>query len=125
VLRGLHFQVGEHAQSKLVRVLSGEVLDVVVDLRKNSKTFGQHFKLKLSDVNKKMIFIPKGMAHGFLTLSETAIFAYKCDEYYYQASEKGIMYDDESLHIDWGYPTKELILSQKDIHLPKFKELLP
>ncbi|MFS4492755.1 dTDP-4-dehydrorhamnose 3,5-epimerase [Maribacter sp. 2308TA10-17] len=124
-LRGLHFQMGEYAQSKLVRVLSGEVLDVVVDLRAKSETFGQHFKLKLSTENKKMLFIPKGMAHGFLTLSEEAIFAYKCDEYYHQASENGILYNDESLQIDWEYPMESVILSQKDRELSKFKELFP
>lgn len=122
-LRGLHFQMGEFAQSKLVRVLSGEVLDVVVDLRAKSETFGQHFKLKLSTENKKMFFIPKGMAHGFLTLSEEAVFAYKCDEYYHKASENGILYNDESLQIDWEYPMESVVLSQKDRELPKFKEL--
>lgn len=123
VLRGLHFQVGKHAQSKLVRVLSGEVLDVVVDLREESKTFGQHFKLKISKENNKIIFIPKGMAHGFVTLSDEAIFAYKCDDYYHQASENGIIYNDETLQIDWILPVKELILSQKDKDLPTFKKL--
>ncbi len=124
-LRGLHFQTGEHAQSKLVRVLLGEVLDVVVDLRENSKTFGQHFKIKLSGDNKKMLFIPKGMAHGFLTLSKEAIFAYKCDAYYDKASENGILYDDQTLRIDWKYPINKMILSQKDLQLPTFKELFP
>ncbi|MEP3208478.1 MAG: dTDP-4-dehydrorhamnose 3,5-epimerase [Maribacter sp.] len=125
VLRGLHFQTGEHAQSKLVRVLLGEVLDVVVDLRQNSKTFGQHFTIKLSGDNKKMLFIPKGMAHGFLTLSKEAIFAYKCDDYYHKASENGVLYDDQTLGIDWKYPTNEMILSPKDMQLSTFKELFP
>jgi len=125
VLRGLHFQAGAHAQSKLVRVLSGEVLDIVVDLREESKTFGQHFKLNLSGDNKKMIFIPKGMAHGFLTLSDEAIFAYKCDNYYHKASENGILYNDETLNIDWEFPKETIVLSQKDKELPTFKELFP
>lgn len=123
VLRGLHFQTGEYAQSKLVRVLKGEVLDVVVDIRKDSKTFGQHLKLKLSEENKKILFIPKGMVHGFVTLSEEAIFSYKCDEYYHQASESGIIFNDEDLRIDWELPPNELILSEKDSLLPTFKEL--
>jgi len=125
VLRGLHFQMGEHAQSKLVRVISGEVLDVIVDLRKESETFGQHFKLKLSGANKKMIFIPKGIAHGFVTLSEEAVLAYKCDAYYSQASENGISYNDKTLQIDWEYPENEIILSKKDKNLPTFKKLFP
>jgi len=125
VLRGLHFQMGEHAQSKLVRVISGEVLDVIVDLRKESETFGQHFKLKLSGANKKMIFIPKGIAHGFVTLSEEAVLAYKCDAYYSQASENGISYNDKTLQIDWEYPENEIILSKKDKDLPTFKKLFP
>ncbi|MFK7813232.1 MAG: dTDP-4-dehydrorhamnose 3,5-epimerase [Maribacter sp.] len=123
VLRGLHFQEGKYAQSKLVRVLMGEVFDVVVDLRENSETFGNHFKLKLSGENKKIIFIPKGMAHGFVTLSKEAVFAYKCDDYYHQASENGIIYNDRTLQIDWELPSDELILSQKDKDLPTFKEL--
>lgn len=125
VLRGLHFQTGGHAQSKLVRVLRGEVLDIVVDLREKSETFGKHFKLKLSEDNNKMIFIPKGMAHGFITLSNTAVFAYKCDNYYHQTSESGIIYDDETLQIDWGLKARELILSKKDKDLPTFKKLFP
>ena len=123
VLRGLHFQTGEFSQSKLVRVIHGEVLDVVVDLRENSETFGQHFKLNLSAENTKMIFIPKGMAHGFVTLSKEAIFAYKCDQYYHKASEKGIIYNDETLKIDWELAEMKPILSQKDKELPTFKEL--
>lgn len=125
VLRGLHFQTGKHAQSKLVRVLYGEVLDVVVDLREDSATFGEHFKLKLSEQNRKMIFIPKGMAHGFVTLSDATVFAYKCDGYYHQASENGIIYSDKTLQIDWGLQFRDLVLSQKDIDLPTFKMLFP
>jgi dTDP-4-dehydrorhamnose 3,5-epimerase len=123
VLRGLHFQEGKFAQSKLVRVIKGEVLDVVVDIRENSQTFGQHFKLELSEFNHKMLFIPKGMAHGFLTLSNEAIFAYKCDEYYHQASENGIIYNDTSLQIDWSLPESEMLLAKKDKELPTFKAL--
>lgn len=123
VVRGLHFQNEEYSQSKLVRVITGEVLDIVVDLRIKSATFGQHFKLKLSEENQKMIFIPKGMAHGFLTLSENAIFSYKCDKYYHPAAENGIIFNDETLEIDWEYPADKIILSQKDKELLKFKEV--
>lgn len=123
VLRGLHFQNDDYAQAKLVRVAHGEVLDVIVDLRKGSKTFGQHFKLKLSGQNNKMIFIPKGMAHGFVTFSEQAIFSYKCDAYYHKASENGILYNDETLQIDWELPENEIVLSDKDLQLPSFKTL--
>lgn len=123
VLRGLHFQTGSHAQSKLITVVKGEVLDVLVDLRKNSVTFGQHFKLKLSDKNRKSIFLPKGMAHGFLTLSEEAAFTYTCDSYYHPAAESGVLYSDKTLNIDWEYPNKSLILSEKDRKLPTVKDL--
>lgn len=123
VLRGLHYQTGEHAQAKLVQVLKGEVIDVVVDLRKGSKTFGKYLKLKLSSENRKAIFIPKGMAHGFLTLTEEVVFIYKCDNYYDQASESGIIYNDVDLGIDWGYPLDQILLSVKDKHLPAFKDL--
>lgn len=123
VLRGLHFQNGDHAQAKLVRVVKGEVLDVIVDLRKDSSTFGQHLKINLSEDNKKSIFIPKGMAHGFLTLSEEAIFTYKCDMYYHPSSEKGIIYNDKDLNIDWEVPIAGLLLSEKDLNLPTFKSV--
>ena len=123
VLRGLHFQTGKFAQSKLISVVKGEVLDVVVDLRIESKTFGQHLKLRLSEENKTSVFIPKGMAHGFLTLSEEAVFTYQCDTYYHQISEGGIIYSDESLDIDWELPEHTLILSEKDKRLPSLKEL--
>lgn len=125
VLRGLHLQAGEHSQSKLITVAKGEVLDVVVDFRQGSETFGQHFKLKLSEENRKSIFIPKGMAHGFLTLSEEAIFIYKCDAYYHPESENGILYSDETLNIDWEHPKQDFILSEKDKKLPALKELYP
>lgn len=125
VLRGLHFQKGTHAQSKLVQVLHGEVLDVVVDLRKGSVTFGQHVKIILSDVNRRSVFVPKGMAHGFLVRSEHAVFSYKCDEYYHRASEGGIIYNDATLDIDWEYPEQNIVLSEKDAQLSTFKELYP
>ncbi len=122
VLRGLHYQEGAYAQAKYVRVVEGAVLDVAVDLRPESSTFGQHFKIHLSAENNKTLFVPKGMAHGFLTLSEQAIFAYKCDAYYHQASENGILWNDETLQIDWGIPPSEIILSAKDSILPTFKQ---
>tara|TARA_R110002049_G_scaffold302911_1_gene496551 strand:+ start:144957 stop:145502 length:546 start_codon:yes stop_codon:yes gene_type:complete len=125
VLRGLHFQKGAHAQAKLVQVVKGEVLDVIVDLRKDSDTFGEYFKTKISGDNHKSIFIPKGMAHGFLTLSEEVIFAYKCDNYYFSAAEGGIVYNDPDLDIDWGKIDETIILSEKDRNLPRFKELYP
>ena len=123
VLRGLHFQDGDYAQAKLVQVIKGEVLDVIVDLRKGSPTFGEHLTIELSDANKKLIFIPKGMAHGFVVRSTEAIFAYKCDAYYHQRSESGLIYNDEILNIDLEYPTESIILSEKDAELPTFKEL--
>lgn len=125
VLRGLHLQTGKFEQSKLITVVKGEVLDVVVDVRKNSETFGRHIKLRLSESTKKSIFIPKGMAHGFLTLSREAIFSYQCDAYYQPSSESGILYSDEDLGIDWEYPLEALILSEKDKKLPKLKEQYP
>lgn len=121
VLRGLHYQTGEYAQAKLVRVIQGIVLDVVVDIRKNSKTFGEKFTIELSDSNKKQLFVPKGFAHGFIVLSETAIFSYKCDNYYNKASEGGIIYNDKVLNIDWQLPENELIISEKDQFLPTFE----
>ena len=123
VLRGLHFQQGEHAQAKLVRVVSGEVLDVVVDLREGSPTYGQHFKTTLSAEDNKMLFIPKGMAHGFLCLQDNTIFTYKCDNYYNPESESGIMYNDPELNIDWEFPSEQIKLSEKDLQLPAFKNL--
>lgn len=121
VLRGLHFQTGDDAQAKLVRVIKGTVLDVAVDLRKNSSTFGQYHSLELSGENKKQFFIPRGFAHGFVVLSETALFAYKCDNYYNKASEAGIIYNDNTLNIDWKLEDNELILSDKDKVLPTFE----
>ena len=123
VLRGLHFQKGEYAQAKLVRVIQGAVLDVAVDLREESSTFGQHFSIELSSDNKKQLFIPRGFAHGFVVLSDTAIFSYKCDNYYHKESESGIIYNDPTLNIDWILPSEQLQLSEKDLLLPKFKSL--
>jgi len=124
VLRGLHFQKGDASQAKLLKVIKGEVLDVVVDIRKESETFGQYFKTVLSDKNGTMLFIPKGMAHGFLSLKEDTIFWYKCDNYYNKEAEAGIIYNDSDLNIDWNYPENELLLSDKDMELPTFKSLL-
>jgi len=123
VLRGLHFQVGDHAQAKLVRVVKGKVLDVAVDIRKSSNTYGQYVALELSEGNKKQLFVPRGLAHGFVVLSEMAIFSYKCDNLYNKESERGIIYNDETLNIDWKLPDNELIISEKDLLLPKFKNI--
>lgn len=125
VLRGLHYQVGEYAQAKLVRVIKGRVQDVAVDIRQDSPTFGKHFSVELSEANKRQLYIPKGFAHGFLVLSDTAIFSYKCDQYYNKASERGIIYNDQDLNIEWALPEKELALSDKDLTLPRFKNRLP
>lgn len=121
VLRGLHYQTGDHAQAKLVRVLQGEVLDVVVDLRPGSKTYGEYVSVLLSAENKKQLFIPRGFAHGFLVVSDTATFFYKCDNFYNKESEGGIIYNDGSLNIDWKFPIEELIISDKDLILPKLE----
>jgi dTDP-4-dehydrorhamnose 3,5-epimerase len=121
VLRGLHYQVGAHAQAKLVRVIKGKVLDVAVDVRANSKTFGQHVAVELSEDNKKQLFVPRGFAHGFIVLSETAIFSYKCDNLYNKESEGGIIYNDPKLNIDWQLPEDELLVSEKDVILPNLE----
>ncbi|MGB5369032.1 MAG: dTDP-4-dehydrorhamnose 3,5-epimerase [Flavobacteriaceae bacterium] len=120
VVRALHRQIGEHAQAKLVRVLHGCVLDVAVDLRTDSPTYGQHVALELSHENRKQLFIPRGFAHGFVALSDTVEFFYKCDNYYNKASERGIIYNDITLNIDWILPQEELIISEKDAILPTF-----
>jgi dTDP-4-dehydrorhamnose 3,5-epimerase len=122
VLRGLHYQVGEHAQAKLVRVIEGEVLDMVVDIRPESKTYRQWFSLRLSAENKRQLFVPRGFAHGYLVLSPTAEFFYKCDNYYSKAHEGGIIFNDPQLAIDWEFDQNELILSEKDKVLPRFGE---
>lgn len=124
VLRGLHFQTGEFAQSKLVRVILGKVLDVVVDLRKDSETFGQQYSIILDDVEQKQLFVPKGFAHGFITLSERSVFSYKCDNFYDKYSESGIIYNDATLSINWHLPKEDFIISEKDIILPTFKEVV-
>ena len=118
VLRGLHYQTGVHAQAKLVRVLSGEVLDVVVDIRPGSVTYGQYVSVLLSSENQKQFFIPRGFAHGFLVLSETATFFYKCDNFYNKESEGGVIYNDPDINIDWQFPMTQLLISEKDLILP-------
>ena len=118
VLRGLHYQNNPFAQAKLVRVTQGSVLDVVVDIRKNSPTYLQHFSLEITAENKLQLLIPRGFAHGFVVLSETCEFLYKCDNYYDKASEGGIAYNDVALNIDWQIPEKDIILSEKDIQNP-------
>ena len=120
-LRGLHYQNPPFAQTKLVRVLQGEIMDVAVDLRKDSPTYGKHFGIVLSSENKKQLLIPQGFAHGFSVLSETAVVSYKCDQYYNKASEGGIRYDDASLNIDWGMDLAAAIVSEKDLILPNFE----
>lgn len=125
VLRGLHYQAGEHAQAKLVRVLQGEVLDVAVDIRPGSVTFGKQFSIVLSAENQKQLFVPRGFAHGFLVLSETATFFYKCDNFYNKESEGGIIYNDPALGIDWNMPADSLIISDKDKVLPNLKNAMP
>ncbi len=120
VLRGLHYQTGEHVQSKLVRVLEGSVLDVAVDIRPDSPTYGQHYTIELTAKNHLQFYVPRGFAHGFLVLSDTAIFSYKCDNFYNKASEGGIAYDDPTLNIDWKIPTEDMILSNKDKVNPTF-----
>lgn len=124
VLRGLHFQSGKMAQAKLVRVIKGKVLDIVVDIRKDSETFGKHFSIVLDDVNHAQLFVPRGFAHGFITLSEESIFAYKCDNFYDAASESGIIYNDATLCLDWYLSQKNFIVSEKDLQLPTFKEVI-
>jgi len=120
VLRGLHYQIPPMAQAKLVRVVSGKVLDIVVDLRKNSETFGKSFSVILDDTENLQLFVPRGFAHGFITLSEKSIFAYKCDNYYDPKSERGIIYKDATLNLNWHLPEKDFIISEKDLKLPDF-----
>jgi dTDP-4-dehydrorhamnose 3,5-epimerase len=121
-LRGLHFQTGEMAQAKLVRVLQGRVLDVVVDLRPISKTFGAHFSVELSAENKKQLYIPRGFAHGFVVLSEAAEFFYKVDNFYSPQHEAGILYSDNTLNIDWKVPVEKIMLADKDKLHPSFED---
>lgn len=121
VLRGLHFQKGKHAQAKLVSVVMGSALDVIVDLRPESPTYGKHFKSVLHAEESRMIFIPRGMAHGFLALEDNTVFTYKCDNYYARESEAGIYFNDPDLGIDWGYPLDKMVISDKDKALPTSK----
>lgn len=123
VLRGLHFQKGEFAQAKLVRTVKGSVLDVCVDIRPKSKTFGKSFSIILDDKENKQLYIPRGFAHGFLVLEYDTIFSYKCDNYYHKSSEGGIIYNDNHLNIDWGIPDSQIILSEKDKRLPTFENV--
>lgn len=123
VLRGLHFQYTPWAQSKLVRVIDGAVLDIAVDIRKGSPTYGQHVSVELNDINKHQLFIPRGFAHGFVVLSNTATFAYKVDNYYSPENEGGIFYNDSDLKIDWKILKSEIIISEKDKNLTKFRDL--
>lgn len=124
-IRGLHFQKGEHAQAKLVRALEGRVLDVVVDLREGSPTYGKHFSVELTAVNRRQLLVPRGFAHGFSVLSESATFAYKCDNGYNKASEGGLLYNDPALGIDWQIAEEDAILSDKDKINPLLKDLDP
>lgn len=120
VLRGLHMQKGEFAQAKWVRVIKGKVLDVAVDYRSNSPTFGKYFSIELSDKNNKQLFIPRGFLHGFATLEDNTIFSYKCDNYYNKEAEFGVIYNDKLLDIDWGLKREEIILSKRDSQLRSF-----
>ena len=123
VLRGLHFQLAPYAQSKVVRVIEGAVLDVAVDVRRGSPSFGQHVAVELSGVNKKQMFIPRGFAHGFLVLTDTATFAYKVDNYYSPECDRGLAFDDTDLNIDWKLTKPELLVSDKDSQQPRLAEL--
>lgn len=123
VVRGLHFQKPPHAQAKLVRVVKGKVLDVAVDLRKESPTFGKHVAVELSEDNHRQMFIPRGFAHGFSVLSDEVVFQYKCDNYYAPESEGAIAWDDPDLAIDWQIPYDKVILSEKDMKHPALKDI--
>ena len=122
VLRGLHYQLPPYTQAKLVRVVKGTVLDVAVEIRKGSPTFGKYVAAELSEENKRQFFLPKGLAHGFVVLSEEAIFQYKCDEYYAPGHEGAIRFDDPDLGIDWRLPLKDIILSEKDKKHPRLRD---
>lgn len=123
-IRGLHFQTGEYAQAKLVRVVFGKIIDVVVDLRKDSPTYGEHISVELTSDSNRQLWIPKGFAHGFSVLSETATVCYKCDAYYNKEAESGINPLDKSLNIDWGIPIAKQLVSTKDSSLPSFKAVV-
>ena len=124
VVRGLHFQLPPYAQSKLVRVVEGCVLDVAVDIRRGSPTYGHHVAVELSAENKRQFFLPKGFAHGFAVLSETAIFQYKCDDYYHPEAEGAIAWDDPTLAIDWKVAPADVLLSEKDRHHQQFNDFV-
>ena len=124
VVRGIHFQQGAYAQAKLVRVLEGAVLDVAVDLRKESPTYGQHIAVELSAENKKQLFVPRGFGHGFSVLSKTAVFAYKCDNFYHKASESGIIYNDPLLNIDCQLPEHSIKVSDKDLKMDNIQGII-
>lgn len=124
VIRGLHYQLNPSAQAKLVRVLEGRILDVAVDIRKGSPTYGQHFDIELSAENKRQLYIPEGFAHGFSVLSQTAIVLYKCNGFYNKTSEGGIRFDDADLGINWQVDPSAAVVSEKDLVLPSFKEAL-
>ena len=125
VLRGLHYQAAPYTQAKIVRATLGAVLDVVVDIRKGSPAYGKHIAVELSADNKRMLYIPRGFAHGFAVLSDEAVFMYKCDNVYMQSSERGIMFDDPDLAIDWRIPTEKILLSEKDKKHPAFADITP
>jgi len=122
VLRGLHFQKPPHAQSKLVRVVKGRVLDVAVDIRRGSPTFGRHVAVELSEENHRQFFIPRGFAHGFVVLSDEAVFQYKCDDFYAPECEGAVAWDDPDLGIDWGIPVEDVLLSEKDRKHPRLRD---
>lgn len=124
VVRGLHFQRPPHSQAKLVRVVKGRVLDVAVDLRKDSPTFGRHIAVELSEENHRQVFLPKGFAHGFSVLSEEAVFQYKCDDYYAPECEEAVAWDDPDLDIDWKVPADKVILSEKDRRHPRLRDII-
>jgi len=128
VLRGLHYQLEPFAQAKLVRVTQGEVLDVAVDIREGSPTYGEWYSIRLSAENKKQLFVPRGFAHGYVVLSDTAIFAYKCDNFYAKSHDAGLLYTDPKLNVDWEIDLSKAILSEKDLKQPNFgahKKFIP
>ena len=124
VIRGLHYQLNPHSQTKLIRVLSGAILDVVVDIRKGSPSFGKVYSLELTAENKKQLLVPQGFAHGYSVISDTAEVLYKCDAFYHKASEGGILYNDPALNIDWQIPADKAIISDKDTLHPCFKDCI-
>lgn len=125
VLRGMHYQQGKHAQAKLVRAVVGEIYDFAIDLRSGSNTYGQSVGVLLNDQNKRQFYVPRGFAHGFVVLSDLAIFSYKCDNYYNKNSEGGIRFDDPTLKLDWPINVNEIIISEKDAELPYFGQHIP